>query len=79
MSKFTGMSASAALQAQDKAYGIFYWDTFDNETFWVAEVDSVEEGTKYVNDNYRVRTDGADQVDIVSKATKNIVERFKVG
>lgn len=66
--------------SHEKEFGIYYWDTFDNETFLVAEADSLQEASDTALEKYgsQIRTTGADRVDIVDKAG-NIVERYSVG
>lgn len=62
-----------------KEYGIYYWDTFDNETFLVGEADTSVEAIEFVNDKYsdRIRRNGADRVEIVD-LKGNILEGFSV-
>lgn len=63
-----------------KAFGIYHWDTFDNETFLVAEADTLEAAEEKVKEKYgsRVRVTGVDKVDIVDQRG-NIVRQFSVG
>lgn len=63
-----------------KEFGIYHWDTFDNETFLKHEVDTLDEAVEYVEEEYkgRISPQGADQVDIVD-SKGNIVRRFPVG
>ena len=63
-----------------KAFGIFHWDTFDNETILIGEVDTIEEAQEFVKDRYkdRIRSNGADRVDIVNQ-NGDIVGNFNVG
>ena len=63
-----------------KKFGIYHWDTFDNETFKIDEADSLVEAEDKVKKRYgdRIRDTGADQVDIVD-LKGNIVRVFKVG
>lgn len=63
-----------------KPFGIYHWDTFDNETFLVDEADTLAEAEKKVAKQYegRIRSTGADQVDIVDKQG-NIVRKYPVG
>jgi hypothetical protein len=63
-----------------KKFGIYHWDTFDNETILVGEADTSVEAIEFVNDKYgdRIRRTGADQVDIVD-LKGNILEKFSVG
>lgn len=63
-----------------KSFGIYHWDTFDNETFLVDEADNIEEANEKVQEKYkgRISGNGADQVDIVD-SKGNVVQKFKVG
>ncbi len=63
-----------------KAFGIYHWDTFDNETFLVAEANTLEDAEAKVKEKYgdRIRSSGADKVDIVDNKG-NIVRQFSVG
>ena len=63
-----------------KQFGVYHWDTFDNETWLVGEADTVEEAEALVDDKYgnRIRMDGADRVDIVN-ATGEVVKKYCVG
>jgi hypothetical protein len=62
-----------------KEYGVYHWDTFDNETHLVDESDTIEGAESIVQSAYagKISSDGADQVDIVDKSG-NIVQKFKV-
>lgn len=62
-----------------KEFGVYHWDTFDNETLLIAEADTLEEAQDIVNERYkgRISGNGADQVDIVDKKG-NIVGKFSV-
>jgi len=55
-----------------KEFGIYHWDTFDNETWLVDEADTVEEAEKMVMSRYggQISSSGADQVDLVSRSGK---------
>lgn len=68
------------MKRHTKQYGVYHWDTFDNETLLVGEADTLEEAEKLVTDRYRdrIRPSGADQVDIVD-ARGNIVRKYSVG
>ena len=67
------------MKKHKKAFGIYHWDTFDNETFLVDEADSLNEAQKKVLDKYgsRISASGSDQVDIVDQKG-NIVAKYKV-
>ncbi len=55
-----------------KAFGIYHWDTFDNETILIKEADLLEEAEEYVKQHYgnRLSANGADRVEIVDKKGK---------
>lgn len=62
-----------------KEFGVYHWDTFDNETWLVDEADTFKEAEDKIKSTYgaRLSSNGADQVDIVN--SKGIVKRsFKV-
>jgi hypothetical protein len=63
-----------------KEFGIYHWDTFDNETFLVDEADTKEQAEEKVKEQYkgRLRDNGADRVDIVDKKG-DIVAHYNVG
>lgn len=63
-----------------KEFGIYHWDTFDNETFLVDEANTLDEAKKKVADKYkgRIKKTGMDKVDIVD-LKGNIVESYFVG
>jgi hypothetical protein len=52
-----------------KAFGIYHWDTFDNETILIGEADTLVEAQQFVQERYKGRlgSDGADRVDIVDQ------------
>ena len=62
-----------------KQYGVYHWDTFDNETLLLKDVSSLEEAKKFVNEHYkgRISGNGADVVEIVDRSGK-IVARYNV-
>jgi hypothetical protein len=63
-----------------KEFGVYHWDTFDNETFLVDEFDTFDQAKHFVvEDRYKGRTgsQGADKVDIVN-SKGDIVEQFSV-
>ena len=61
-------------------YGIYHWDTFDNETILVGEANTLVEAKQKVVNKYgpRLRRDGADRVDIVD-LQGNVIEKYRVG
>jgi hypothetical protein len=62
-----------------KLFGIYHWDTFDNETLLVGEADTAEEAERMVMAKYknRISSAGADQVEIVSR-TGDILKSWKI-
>lgn len=63
-----------------KEFGVYHWDTFDNETFFKQDFDTLSEAEEYVGEEYkgRIRSSGADKVDIVN-SQGGIVKQFNVG
>ena len=57
-----------------KQYGVYHWDTFDNETLLMKDVSSLEEAKKFVNEHYkgRISGNGADVVEIVGSAINSL-------
>jgi len=62
-----------------RAFGIYHWDTFDNETILIAERTELEKAIEFVQKRYagRISPDGADRVDIVDR-DGNIVWKASV-
>jgi hypothetical protein len=62
-----------------KAYGIYHWDTFDNETDLIGEADTLAEAQEFVQVKYygHISPDGADRVDIVDQFG-DVLERVSV-
>ena len=62
-----------------KKFGVYHWDTFDNETIMIDEFDKPSDAKKFVDDRYkgRIKSDGADKVDIVN-SKGNIEASFSV-
>lgn len=52
-----------------KKFGVYHWDTFDNETILMHQCNTQEAAEKYVQKHYgeRISPNGADRVDIVDK------------
>ena len=63
-----------------KKFGIYHWDTFDNETFLKHEEDVLDDAINWVQTNYgdRLRPSGADRVEIVDDRG-NVVKNWNVG
>lgn len=63
----------------EKKFGVYHWDTFDNETILVKDFDTLTEAQNYVSMQYkgRIVPHGADQVDIVDDKG-NVVRSYKV-
>lgn len=64
-------------EGQKKKYGIYHWDTFDNETFRVHEENNLDKAEEYIKKKYSVSSNGADQVHIVTKEGQ-VVRRFHI-
>jgi len=62
-----------------KEFGVYHWDTFDNETILIHETNTLKEAQDFVNNSYkgRISSNGADRVDIVNKEG-TIVAKFSV-
>lgn len=62
-----------------KKYGIYHWDTFDNETFLVDQTDTLEEAQAKVQEYYkgRIIPHGADKVEIITN-NGDVVIRYSV-
>ena len=63
-----------------KAFGVYHWDTFDNDTILIGESKTQKQAHAFVQKRYkgRISGNGADKVDIVDKGG-NIVGQFSVG
>ena len=50
-----------------KEFGVYHWDTFDNETILLEEFDDLPAAKEYRDEKYKGRMGpgGADKVDIV--------------
>lgn len=66
--------------SHEKEFGIYHWDTFDNETWLVDEADTLEEAEEKVRNKYgdRISNNGADKVDIVNK-NGDVIKNFSIG
>lgn len=64
-----------------KEFGVYHWDTFDNETLLLFETDSRDEADNFIIERYkkqgRISASGADKVEIVNRQGK-ILEAFNV-
>jgi hypothetical protein len=60
-----------------KAFGVYHWDTFDNETILIGECDTLQEAQQLIHDKYKGRLSayGADKVDIVDQLG-NVIEQY---
>lgn len=56
-----------------KEFGVYHWDTFDNETILMDQFDKIDQAIEYIKTKYqnRISVRGADKVDIVN--SKGIV------
>ena len=66
---------------QTKEYGVYYWDTFDNETLFLKDFDNQPAAEAYIEKRYkgRLHSSGADKIDIVTKSTRSVVKQYPVG
>ena len=62
-----------------KEFGVYHWDTFDNEPLLLEEFDTLPAAEDYVAKKYkgRISPQGADQVDIVD-LKGDIKTRYRV-
>ena len=62
-----------------KEFGVYHWDTFDNETLLLDEFSSLKQAQEYVAEKYkgRISATGADQIDIINKAG-DLLESYNV-
>ena len=55
-----------------KEFGVYHWDTFDNETLLKADVNTFDEAEEYITEWYRkqgrIAGSGADRVEIVDRS-----------
>ena len=63
-----------------KKYGVYHWDTFDNETILIEELAFFNDAKVFVNEKYagRIGPKGADRVDIVDNHG-TVVASYSVG
>jgi len=63
-----------------KKFGIYHWDTFDNETLLIDEANILPEAERKAEKRYgsHISTGGADRVEIVDRAG-NIKGSWTVG
>ena len=64
---------------QTKKYGVYHWDTFDNETMLISQSDTLDEAKAQVQKKYagRIGENGADVVEILDE-NRNVVGRYSV-
>lgn len=62
-----------------KAFGVFHWDTFDDETILIGEFDTLQEAQQFVHDEFkdRLSAHGADRVDIVDQSGE-VIEPYSI-
>lgn len=65
---------------EEKRYGVYLWDTFDNQTIRLRDLDTLEEAEKFVIDRFgdRISSDGADVVKILDRVTDNTVRSYTI-
>ena len=61
-------------------YGVYWWDTFDNETDLVGEFNHLHNAVDFVESKYRDRlsSQGADKIEIVDD-NGTIVKDWRIG
>jgi len=66
------------MKKHKKLFGIYHWDTFDNETILVGEADTEAQAIKFVEKKYgdRIASNGADVVDIVMNT--KVIRSYKI-
>jgi len=66
--------------SRTKEFGVYHWDTFDDETLLIYQSDSLEDAKRFVFERYRGRIggNGADQVDIVN-SRGDVLKTYLVG
>lgn len=79
------------LQKPTKAYGIYYWDTFERpgeDTYLIGEADTWDEALAFVDGQeklerpaFRLKADGADRVEIVHfvAGSGTVMQTYRVG
>lgn len=62
-----------------KEFGVYHWETFDNNTLLIGEADTISDASNIVEDKYKDRfsTSGADVVEIVD-SKGNVRARYPV-
>ena len=67
------------MKRHKKAFGIYHWDTFDNEVILIAQADTLEQADEKVSarSGKRINASGADLVEVVD-GQGNVVLRFSV-
>jgi len=57
------------MKKHTKCFGVYHWDTFDNETMLIAEFDGFNETMDWIHKHYgtRLHPVGADRVDVVNQ------------
>lgn len=68
-----------SIKHNKKEFGIYHWDTFDNETFLIDEADTEQEAENKIKDRYgdRIHPNGADRVEIVD-SKGDVIKKFSV-
>jgi hypothetical protein len=62
-----------------KNFGVYHWDTFDNETILIADLQTLNRCLKFIDKKYkgRISKEGADRVDVVDRQG-TVVRSFSV-
>jgi hypothetical protein len=68
------------MKKHTKKFGVYHWDTFDNETFLKHQADTIQECKVWIVEHYgdRLHERGADRVEIVDDKG-DIREKYNVG
>lgn len=62
-----------------KKFGVYHWDTFDNETILIKDFESFAQAEEFIRQRYgkRVSGNGADRVEVVDQ-NGNIIAKYSV-
>jgi len=60
-----------------KAFGVYLWDTFDNETILLRDFNSRSAASRWARKSHPPQKNGADQIDIVNRRG-DIIEKYEI-
>jgi len=65
---------------QTKEYGVYLWDTFDNETLFLKDFHALKDAKEYIEEKFKndISKDGANRVDIVTLSTGSVVKFYNI-